>query len=289
MMTTFVLILFLWSFLFLLSSGYDEYHNNITVGGRTAPVQIAFGVMTFHRDNDTINETLEDFYRLMNRIYEDEYNHLYVLHTDYSSPSRLHQSISNDFCSHRLNCLTIEPRIITWGGVSVVEMNLALMHAAHEFVYPNGSSSSWEYFALLGHESMPLVSLQYIESFLLSYPLGTNFINCWDGDGYDFFGQHEDIIYRQASVVVDGFDEKRLHENFDIERKVPRGMKLYKTIQYVVISRDFVRSVNCSCCCYCCCCYIIVLDCIMLIVPFACYIFIYSSQHVRILLFNGWL
>ena len=248
-MTTYVSILLIYyAFLFILISGYDDHHENFTVVfGRTAPVQIAFGVMTFHRNNDTINETLEDFYRLMNRIYEDESNHLYILHTDYSSPSRLHQRITNDFCSRRLNCLSIEPRIITWGGVSVVEMNLALMQAAHEFVYPNGSSSPWEYFALLGHESMPLTSLHYMERFLLSYPLGTNFINCWDGDGYDFFGQHEDIIYRQASVVVDGFDEKRLHEHFDIERKVPRGMKLYKTIQYVVISRDFVRSVMCCC------------------------------------------
>jgi hypothetical protein len=206
-------------------------------------VQVAFGVMTFQREEDRHNDTVSDFLRMMGWLYEDERNHVYVLHTDLKCDREVHTAITDVYCGSRPNCVAIEPRSVTWGGISVVEMNLALMHAADDFVYPNGSTSAWQYFALVGHESVPLMKLSYIESFLASYPPGTNFINCWDSDGYDFFGQHEDILYRQAAVVIDGFDENMLYEGFDIERKLPHGMKLYKTIQYVVLSRDFVRYV----------------------------------------------
>ena len=222
------------------------HHRDSTRASSGSPgprVQLAFGVMTFQRNEDAYNDTVSDFMRLMGWLYEDERNHVYVLHTDSKCDREVHSAITDVYCGSRSNCMALEPRSVTWGGISVVEMNLALMHAADDFMYPNGSASSWQYFALVGHESVPLMKLSYMESFLASYPPGTNFINCWDSDGYDFFGQHEDILHRQAAVVIDGFDENTLYEGFDIERKLPHDLKLYKTIQYVVLSRDFVRYV----------------------------------------------
>ena len=210
---------------------------------RKAPIQIAFGVMIFQRQSHTVDETIIDFQRLMNQIYEDEHNHIYVLHTDYKSEDALHVFIDDKYCQPKANCMSIESRSVTWAGITVVEMNMALMQAADDFLYPNGSSSSWDYFVLLGHESIAMSSLHYTENYLLSYPSGTNFINCWRGSGYDFFGQHEDIMYRLSAIVVDSFEEGKLIEwGFDgSKRHIPSNLEIYKTIQYVTLSRAFIR------------------------------------------------
>ena len=206
---------------------------------RKAPIQLAFGVMTYEREGQSVNETINDFMRLMNQICEDEHNHVYILHTDYKSSSILLRHVDN-YCTTKPNCLSIFSRSVTWGGISVTEMNLALMQAADDFIYSDGRSSSWEYFFLLGHESMPLTKLTYTEQFLMSYPKGTNFINCWKSEGYDFFGQWESVIHRLSRVVVDSTVENILYEP-DIDRDVPHGIKIFKSLQYVVLSRDFVR------------------------------------------------
>lgn len=211
----------------------------ISVGHRIASIQLAYGVMTYERVGQPAEETIEDFMRLMNQIYEDANNHIYVLHTDVKSSFVVISQI-NAYCDARLNCISIDSRSVTWGGVSVTEMNLALMHAADDFLYPNGTASSWDYFCLLGHESVPLTTLEYTEQFLLSYPKGTNFINCWKAEGHDFFGQWESLEYRLARIVIDSTHENFLHEP-NIERSVPLGLEIYKSLQYVVLSREFIR------------------------------------------------
>jgi hypothetical protein len=208
-------------------------------GHRIAPIQLAYGVMTYERVGQPVEETIHDFMRLMNHIYEDANNHIYVLHTDLKS-SLFVLSHINAYCDPKINCISIDSRSVTWGGVSVTEMNLALMHAADDFLYPNGTASSWDYFCLLGHESIPLTTLEYTEQFLLSYPKGTNFINCWKADGHDFFGQWESLDYRLTRVVIDSTRENFLHEP-NIERSIPSGLEIYKSLQYVVLSRVFIR------------------------------------------------
>lgn len=208
---------------------------------REAAIQLAFGVMTYERQRNSVMDTIGEFTRLMDQIYEDESNHVYVLHTDVKSSQFLHDHINN-FCNPKLNCISINPRSVTWGGISVTEMNLALMQAADDFDSKEIKLAAWEYFILLGHETIPLTTLTYTEQFLLSYPKGTNFINCWRASGYDFFGQWENLDYRLARVVVDLSNENILYET-DIERSVPKGLEIYKSIQYVVLSRDFVRYV----------------------------------------------
>jgi hypothetical protein len=203
-----------------------------------ANLQIAFGIMIYGKADHRINETTSDFTRLMDIIYDDS-NHIYILHTDSKSDPLIHNYI-DEYCSPKSNCYSIESRSITWAGVSITEMNLALMQAADQFKYPDGSQSSWEYFVLLGHESLPLRSLKYTENVLASYPKGTNFINCWKSSGHDFYGQHEDINWRLLRVVVDTFQNNILIEP-DINRIVPKGLEIYKSIQYVILSRQFVQ------------------------------------------------
>ena len=206
---------------------------------RSAPIQIAFGIMIYQKSDQNVTVTIADFVRLMNQIYEDESNHIYVLHTDYKSDPLLQMHI-NEYCTLRSNCISIESRSVTWGGISVTEMNLALMQAANDFLYPDGRSSSWEYFFLIGHESMPLATLKYTEKFLLSYPKGTNFINCWRADGYDFFGQWENVIHRLSEIIIESPGDNILHET-GLAREIPKGINIYKSLQYVVLSREFVR------------------------------------------------
>ncbi len=62
--------------------------------------------------------------------------------------------------------------------------------------------TTWDYFILLGHESFPLTSLTFVESFLESQPRGSNFVNCWDVNGYDFFGQWEVNTYRLEVTII---------------------------------------------------------------------------------------
>ena len=215
-----------------------ESHHPRTVP-RIAPIQLAFGVMTYGRESQHVNETILDFMRLMNLIYEDEFNHIYVLHTDIKSDPLVLKYV-DEYCDVKPNCISINPRSVTWGGVSVTEMNLALIQAADDFIYSDGKSSSWEYFFLVGHESLPLATLRYTEQFLLSYPKGTNFVNCWKASGYDFFGQWETMDYRLSRVVIDSPRDNVLHET-DIERNVPHDFEIYKSLQYVALSREFAR------------------------------------------------
>lgn len=206
---------------------------------RKAPIQLAFGIMIYERQNQVVENTIEDFHRLLGEIYEDDQNHVYILHTDIKSSPLLHEHV-HKYCSSKKNCASIDSRSVTWGGVSVTEMNLALMQAADDFLVADGNASTWEYFILLGHESLPLTTLKYTEKFLLSYPSGTNFINCWRASGYDFFGQLESLEYRLANVVIDSPNENILRET-NIVRGVPPGLEIYKSLQYVVLSREFIR------------------------------------------------
>ena len=63
------------------------------------------------------------------------------------------------------------------------------------------SQGLWDYFLLMGHDTLPIVTLPYMEAFLThtnsginddSEYRGTNFIYCWEVSGHSFFGQWED-------------------------------------------------------------------------------------------------
>ena len=86
---------------------------------RSAPIQIAFGVMTYQRVNDFAEDTFKDFSRLMSRIYEDEFNHIYILHTDIKAQKSLRKTIEIDFCASKMNCYSIPSRSVTWAGKNV--------------------------------------------------------------------------------------------------------------------------------------------------------------------------
>ena len=215
---------------------------------KDSPIQLAFGIMTYQKRGQTVEQVMSSFTTLMDSIYSTE-NHLYILHVDSKSDKQLLHAIYKEFCdsSQRVhNCGYIRPRNVGWGGPTVSEMNLALMQAAVEYPalqyvkHPQRQGQKqghietrhtlerpWDYFILLGHESVPLVSLQYIEQFLGSvkhgklfppstnpspshvpvplsvYPTDTNFINCWHSYGHDFYGQWEDVITRLETVIVD--------------------------------------------------------------------------------------
>ena len=140
---------------------------------RTAGIQLAFGIMTYQREDRTVEETYAEFLRLMINIYENEDNHLYILHTDVKSDPGLLEAINNDYCLPKKNCKHIAARNVAWGSLTTGEMMLALMRKADSFFSSNEAATNgnnWEYFILLGHESFPLTSLKYTENFLSSYP-----------------------------------------------------------------------------------------------------------------------
>lgn len=166
-------------------------------------------------------------------IYHPE-KHVYVFHVDVKSDPLLIHWIHN-YCTGD-NCFHIEPRNVAWAGLTTGEMMLALMHEALE------AGESWEHFVLIGHESVPITTLEYAEAYIGAFPLDTNFIHCMNVGGYDFFGQWENAYSRLEQVVVDSFSG-RLFEGLNIKRSVPwsDSITFYKSIQLVVLSREFVR------------------------------------------------
>ena len=342
-------------------STIENIENIETTSTYTPEIQLAFGIMTYQKQDKTVEEVLIDFHRLMEIIYTEN-NHLYVLHIDIKSNPTLIEHINN-FCELKLNCIVIKSRNIAWAGLSTGEMMLTLMQTALEYKhssklnrsykgynrysnsrysngndhngYSNSSTNSnnsdhdnnnsgnnqnnnnnnnnnvlvydnndipgmdWSHFVLIGHESLPLVSLPYIVSYIFhhdTYPK-TNYINCWKVNGYDFFGQWEDNIGRLQDIVIDDlngymldlghlkwayeriishlktviksilvdFDEKyeendqkfdknaknRILEelpdltidrfNIQTKRQPPPEFVFYKSIQLMVVSREFVE------------------------------------------------
>lgn len=165
-----------------------------------AALQIAFGIMVYQKSGRTAEQTYADFLRTMAFIYEGDQNHIYVIHIDVKSEAALVRAITEGFCAPKKNCKWIPSRNVAWAGLTTGEMMLALMQKANEFYWDDVSvanvASNWEYFVFVTHESIPLTPLGYMENFLASYPSGTNFINCWPVDGYDFFGQWEVNTWR---------------------------------------------------------------------------------------------
>ena len=287
---------------------------------KTLPeVNLAFGIMLYHKKGQDPAYTARHFQRLMASIYRPD-RHLYMLHIDAKTDAALMHTLHNeaDSAGRAPNCGYIRPRNVAWGAPSVVEMNMALMQAAYEFpdlqyeytdAHQKHRSSTaqgqghgrqrqrlpymWDYFVFIGHESVPLVSLGYIEQWFASvvhgvrpsasasssnalgggkavvsdnvvddeesksqleelfyvYPAGTNFINCWDGFGHDFFGQYEDVVERLKKVVVEVPEGHLVEELYrkdrsgkfhEFRRSIPEvgDLHVYKTIQYVTLTRE---------------------------------------------------
>ena len=207
-----------------------------------ARAKLAFGVMVYQKKEYSAEQTFTEFSRLMDGIYVSD-RHVYVFHIDSKSDATLFELIQAYCESHNTfgnaNYRFIEPRDVAWGGLSTGEMMLALMQEAYE------SDIAWDHFVLIGHESVPLTSLQYAEAYIASFPSDTNFIHCMDVGGYDFFGQWENANGRLTRIVVESYapEGNTLIENIDIPRRIPwrKNMKFYKSIQLVVLSRDAIR------------------------------------------------
>ena len=211
---------------------------------KAAPaVSLAFGVMTYQKEGRSADSTYADFRRLMDVLYGGPEKHVYVLHVDVKSETRLLDAIHGDYCDPKPNCGYIEPRNIAWAGLTTGEMMLALMHRALEFHGGQAEDAAWDYFVLIGHESVPLYPLSYMEQYLAAFDASkkTNFMNCWAVEGYDFFGQWESNNYRLQEVAVDDFEGSLLEDLTPWQRSIPRDLRFFKSIQLVVVSRDYVK------------------------------------------------
>jgi hypothetical protein len=212
--------------------------------------------MIYQKESQSIQQVLESFHRLFDTIYTP-HNHLYVIHLDIKSDLFLHKEIQK-ICSKKKNCLKIYSRNVAWGSLSTGEMMLALMHEALEASFTVTASPSattappltpitWEYFILLGHESLPVVSLSRLEEILSAYPSGTNFMNCWSLDGYNFFGQFEQNQNRLNEIFVDNFEGSLIGVTANdgqgkiMKRSAPGDVVFYKSLQQMILSAEFVR------------------------------------------------
>jgi hypothetical protein len=157
----------------------EEISSEERSAGSKPRIQLAFGIMTYQRDDRTVDETYAEFLRLMVNIYGGEDKHIYILHTDVKSDPSLLHAINNDYCAPKANCRHIESRNIAWGSLTTGEMMLSLMRKADTFFNDGGRVTpghAWDYFVLLGHESFPLTSLTYAENFLASFPRSAVFL-----------------------------------------------------------------------------------------------------------------
>lgn len=223
-----------------------------------ATIRLAFGVMIYHRNDNTIEETIDCFMRLINVIYNER--HVYVLHIDIKSDPIIINTL-NEFCNQRSNCYTISSRNVAWAGASISEMMLAIMQKAYE-VDDNNNNNKWDYFMLMGHDTLPMVTLNYMEQFLIdslttsndsSEYKGKNYIYCWQVSGHNFFGQWEDNTWRLEIPVIDTMDGHLIEEILSVSynghnhnhyhpRRYPlAGIDFRKSLQHCVLTRDFVK------------------------------------------------
>lgn len=207
---------------------------------RNSDINLAFGIMTYQKSGISVVDTYNLFMSHMESIYD--VNHVYVLHVDIKSDDQLIKLILNDYCAPKKNCYFIEPRNVAWAGMTTGEMMLALMHKAYDV------DPTWDYFVLTGHESMALTSVEFMEGMIASFPKGTNFMNCWKVDSYNFFGQWESGSRRLEKIVVDSHDGYLIEDatGAGVARKLPNHwpFRVYKSIQLVVLSREFVGHVS---------------------------------------------
>ena len=221
--------------LFLISLICFSFYNFIE-----CKIILCFGIMIYQKESTSIEQTIESFNRLFDSIYpsssssSNSNSHLYVIHLDIKSDRYIHQYIQ-DFCSLKSNCIKIYSRNIAWGSLSTGEMMLALMQEGYE------SNIKWDYFILLGHESLPLVNLNQIENILEHYPIGTNFMNCWNVKGYNFFGQYERNNDRIRDIFIDNFAGSMI--KLEGQRSPPSDIIFYKSLQQVILSSKFVQFV----------------------------------------------
>jgi hypothetical protein len=127
--------------------------------------RLAFGVMIYQKKEYSPSETYELFSNIMNEIYDK--NHLYVLHVDIINNKRLQNRILVEYCQQLNNCHIIAPCNVAWASLSTGEMMLAFVQEAFE------SGFHWDNFVFIGHESMSLTSISYLERLIASYPKGT--------------------------------------------------------------------------------------------------------------------
>jgi len=148
-----------------------EEISNISDSARVPSKYLAFGVMTYQKREHSPELTIHAFLLLMSKLYDP--SHLYVLHVDVKSDNDVHKNIS-EYCFSKPNCVMISPRNVAWAGLTTGEMMFALMQKALE------TSINWSSFVFVGHESMLLTSVSYIEDYMASFSNQTNFINCWE-------------------------------------------------------------------------------------------------------------
>ncbi len=199
------------------------------------PVKLAYGIMVYQKKDTSIEEVMYCFRRVFDLIYSS-HKHYYVIHLDIKSDERIFQQI-HEICDSLSNCAMIAPRNVAWGGISTGEMMMALMQGADE------SNYDWDYFVLLGHESIPMTSIETAENVIASYPPKSNFINCWNTAEYNFFGQIEHNTYRIEGIVVDNY-QGGLIESIRERRVAPSNIVFYKSIQQMVLSREFIKYVT---------------------------------------------
>lgn len=208
-----------------------NYFKFILSENKNINIQLSFGIMIYQKEYNSIEQIIESFQRLFNSIYTSN-SHLYIIHLDIKSDIYIHNYIDN-ICHNKLNCKKIYSRNIAWGSLSTGEMMLALMQEAYE------SKIKWEYFILLGHESLPIVNIHQIENILQHYPKGTNFINCWNVKGYNFFGQFERNLDRMNEIYVDNFAGSMI--KLEGKRTPPDDITFFKSLQQVILSSEFVK------------------------------------------------
>ncbi|KAG5183246.1 core-2/I-branching enzyme-domain-containing protein [Tribonema minus] len=197
-------------------------------------VTVAFGIMVYQRQGVSAESALMQFQRLLRTLYDPV--NTYAIHVDSKSDPTLIAGI-NRILQRLPNAVMLESTSVAWGGISVVERTLALAQAALEL------DQRWSYFVNIGHEDYPNASPREIRKALTAMPAGRNYMKCWHLAEHDFFGQIERHGPKARKVVVDDFAGMVHPTGFSKPADSMRalGFQFYKSLQQMVISRDFCR------------------------------------------------
>eukprot|EP00736_Rhodelphis_marinus_P006510 Rmarinus@m.8322 len=209
------------------SIGDDIVSSNIR--HKDSNPSLCYGFLIYQKSTMSAGEAFAQFSRLFNAVYDS--HQLYIIHLDLKSSDELRNYI--DKMVHGLgNVYVIKPETVSWAGVTVVERTIALMDKAIDVDH------DWTHFVAIGQEDYPLERNDYIVKALTRSPYN-NFLYCWDIDNHNFFGQVEKHGFRVGTVFFDDFVSQSHFAGWN--RPALAGVKFYKTLQQMILSRAFVE------------------------------------------------
>lgn len=170
-----------------------------------------------------VHKLPNQFKRLLRSVYDR--NNTYLVHVDKKMGEQEIQALITEF-SHLNNVYFMKPHSLTWGGWSLVDMELKAIQTLLSI------NTDWEYFINLSGQDFPLHTQVTVKNFL-SKNVGVNFIQT------DFEDDNSQLHMILASYFIEDLTGLKRFDGRSSFKSLLPGMKLYSGSQWKMLHRSF--------------------------------------------------